>query len=628
MVAPLKLKREEIFSKAKSYEFSEISPIAKVLVNTPVTHLEAIYDYFVPKEISQKALVGSIVKVEFGKQFTQGVIVDRIDQSDEVNIKPILGVLGIPGMVNKKVIAHISATRDRFGGGFWDVLNSHLPSIPLRELNLNSIERDGKRSNLKVDLTKFLEKSAAEIICNQEIIRCAIHDPSGAKPYELLVEIIKARANIGQVLIICSDFREFDYVANLLSQVITLNFVKIDTRNNKTDRYTNFVLANTSGASVILANRSGVFTNLEEKSTVIVINDFDQSHYEKRKPGWNSRDVSLLRSHDTTLIFYSAVASLEVQRLINTGWIKEIPISNLIKHTFSVLDGRDSDLAVIRKSLKNGNVLISVADKGYANVFLCAKCRNLALCDCGGKLQIKEKAAAPVCKLCDSQSKNWKCKYCLADRPYVIAKGMDRTAEEIGKAFPGVEVLISNSEHVVQLREGEVKIVISTRGAEPVSNYAGLILLDGEKMYNQPYLRAEELTRQNWFGLISRVVADGDIYLSLLNNHPLVQDVIRNERKSQELLNQREAAKLTPFYRVCVISGETMAVNEFANNLQKLATFLIVGPSEVSKNQSKLIIKTTLETSSNLVELIDEVTRLQSIKGRDIFDFRFDPYDL
>ncbi|MTA79699.1 MAG: hypothetical protein F2960_03125 [Actinobacteria bacterium] len=319
---------------------------------------------------------------------------------------------------------------------------------------------------------------------------------------------------------------------------------------------------------------------------------------------------------------------MEIQRLINTGWIKEIPISNLIKHTFSVLDGRDSDLAVIRKSLKNGNVLISVADKGYANVFLCAKCRNLALCDCGGKLQIKEKATAPICKLCDSQSKNWKCKYCLADRPYVIAKGMDRTAEEIGKAFPGVEVLISNSEHVVQLREGEVKIVISTRGAEPVSNYAGLILLDGEKMYNQPYLRAEELTRQNWFGLISRVVADGDIYLSLLNNHPLVQDVIRNERKSQELLNQREAAKLTPFYRVCVISGETKAVNEFANNLQKLATFLIVGPSEVSKNQSELIIKTTLETSSNLVELIDEVTRLQSIKGRDIFDFRFDPYDL
>jgi len=48
----------------------------------------------------------------------------------------------------------------------------------------------------------------------------------------------------------------------------------------------------------------------------------------------------------------------------------------------------------------------------------------------------------------------------------------------------------------------------------------------------------------------------------------------------------------------------------------------------LNKTVSRLIIRATLERGSELVDLLDDVVKIQSIKGKGIFKIRFDQFDI
>jgi primosomal protein N' (replication factor Y) len=99
VASPLKLKRQATTNSKKiSAEVAPDLPIAAVLVDTPVSHLEGIYDYLVPIHLSDLAIVGSKVLVEFGKSKTEALIIDRKSESEQKQgIKQVLDVISPPG---------------------------------------------------------------------------------------------------------------------------------------------------------------------------------------------------------------------------------------------------------------------------------------------------------------------------------------------------------------------------------------------------------------------------------------------------------------------------------------------------------------------------------------------------
>jgi primosomal protein N' len=100
-----------------------------------------------------------------------------------------------------------------------------------------------------------------------------------------------------------------------------------------------------------------------------------------------------------------------------------------------------------------------------------------------------------------------------------------------------------------------------------------------------------------------------------------------NSGSSLELIN-REKAKLPPFYRVAVVIGASPEVSKFAENLRSNKDYEITGPVKFDQSQSKLIIRVRLEEGGDLVDLLDDVLKIQGLKGRQIFKIRVDPYDL
>lgn len=630
MVAPLKLKRQK--SSRRKMEIPNENQLSdllvEVLVETPVSYLEQTYTYAVPDHLVETAIIGSLVKVEYGHTITKGLILRVIEKEERKKYKNILDVIADPGLIDEKNFLHFQKVRDRFGGNLWSLLNSHIPPIPIKYKKI--VEEISHNSNLDQNNQDFgfISKDDYQKLLNDLNLKCAISPANGLPKFKDLVELTKIRFKLGSVLILVSDFREFDYFKDYLIKEFESSLVLLDTRDGREDRFQAFIKANQNQRLVILATRSGAFTKLPEDSTVIVVNDNDPSHYEQRSPGWNTRDVTLLRSNRTGMIFLNSYHSMEVSRLISIGWLDRLVRLDQSKCSYHSLDSASSFISVIKKGIKTGNVLVCVAEKGYANVFLCSKCKNLARCDCGGKLKITKQNAAPSCYLCAKVADHWRCEHCGNTSPFVIGKGIDRTAEEIGKAVPGIKVVISKKDQVASFDPYQNQIVISTRGCEPYLLYSAVVLLDCERIYNQATLRAEEEAKHSWFDLLSRVKDGGDFYISLANNHPATQQLLRKQNFNEDDLRQREESHLPPFYRTVTIKGETHELSKFAGNLRSKYSFLLSGPIEIDNLKSYLIVRADTVSAPTLVQLLDDVVKVQGVKGKPIFDIRFDTYNL
>lgn len=634
MAAPLKLKRQKSVSKNPPEQIvSKTLGFADVLVDAPVSHLEGIYEYHVPQSLNETAVGGTKVIVPFGNTRAEGLILLRKEKSQQVkNLKTIIELSSPSGVISPDVLTHLEAVRNRFGGSYWNLLKSAIPNRVVREERNISVDQPedsvkGFQSDFLCDL---IGRADLGLLTSKLRIRWAINLPVGVDRSLFVSELIRSRAQVGQVLVIVPDEKDISELKARLSGVYPNEILELGTHLTKAHRYRNFLKTTIATPNIIIGTRSAAFARLAENSTVIVLSDLDNSHYEQHSPGWNSRDVSLLRGKDVSLLFISASHSIEVSRLIEIGWLERKIYRTKIQLKVHSHDNARSYIPTIRKSFETGNVLVIVAEKGYANLFLCAKCRNTAQCACGGKLQILRANTSPVCYLCQISRNDWKCDYCGDSRPFVIAKGIDRSAEEIGRAIPKASILISSgSKQLFELPKGH-HVVLATAGSEPMGTYTGVVLLDCEKIFNRPSLRSEEIAKFQWFSAVCRSLQNPEIFISLPNNHPVVQSFLKGDSYSgvaNELLN-RERAKLPPYFRVAVVSGVHLEISKFAENLRSTKKYEITGPVQGEAGQSKLIIRALLAEANELVDLLDDVTKLQGVKGKKIFKVRFDPYDL
>lgn len=99
--------------------------------------------------------------------------------------------------------------------------------------------------------------------------------------------------------------------------------------------------------------------------------------------------------------------------------------------------------------------------------------------------------STPTCGWCGHLAGDWRCANCGSDELRLVTIGAGRTAEELGRAFPGVQVVLADGERHVQEVDAESRLVVATRGAEPVAagGYRAILLLDGERMLARESLR-------------------------------------------------------------------------------------------------------------------------------------------
>ena len=620
---PLKLRQEKGQLKR---ETSKTLPYVKVLLDPPALHLDAIYDYSLPELLAEKVAVGSLVEVPFASQEFLGIVVERSNKpSTAGKIKQITRLLSEEPIVTIEQIKSFQNYAQKYGVQPWDFFAAAVPPYSKSGEKGARVQRiSQKPASASIDLPKDLQGYLA----GKELLKSFIELPIDEPYWSKVVQIIQVRASLGLVALVLPDEREIEIFSSALRKR-GLSVLQLSSSQKKTERFENYMRALSGQVDVVLGTRNVVFTHLSKGSTLIVFEDQDESHYERRSPTWNTRQIALIRSEEVSVIFLGNTPSLEVADLSKRGWLKHYRFKSKLscKSYFGNSDDDIDYFPIISRGLSSGSVLICVANTGYVKSFSCQKCRNIAYCKCGGKLTFVKSSTHPECSVCQTKILDWRCVWCSENKPRIISSGANRKAEEFGRSFPKNSTITSTGQNpVAYLAQGK-NLVISTPGVEPIGQYSSILFLDLEQQFGRTELRSYEVGLSHILRILTLLKPGGEIYLSLPVNHDVCQMVTRQntEKLIEREIAERNSAHLPPTYRL--LSVDTTEAKKVIKALSDLPGIEIIGPIPRDTSE-RIIIKAKFREFAGVITRLYEINRVNSLRRKPLMRISVDPFNL
>jgi len=605
----LRLKRESAIDSA-SFGLAE-KPIATVLVDTGVVHLNDPYDYLIPIHLSETAVPGSLIEVHFGSRVTQGYVLDRRDGETSALkfIDKVLSPLAIYVGETREVIERAAK---RYACSVWDLITTALPARAI------SVEKRFSQHQ------EHGPEPAASLTREYSILQ------PGSSYVDQLIAILRESRKRGSVLVVVPDYSDLRRLSMVAERELGEEILVFDESLTKSERYRSYLRAREGEAQVFLGTRSSIFTPLPPGSTIIIYSENEPAMWEKRYPAWNVRDMALLRAKNHSVHFASHAPSLEILRLAHEGWLEERTNSNVDswRPRFTFEDSARSPEEVIRTGLKRGPVLITVARKGYINSFSCNTCRNIAHCSCGARLRFQS-AGKIQCPLCSLMYSDWKCDHCGGSVPRATARGGERISEELRIKFPNVAVSFAHSDHRMDSYLKPDGIVVSTNGTEPLGRYAAVLLMDGAILFSSVGLRDDEEAKRAWFSAAAMSDNQGEVYVSFPSAHPASQSLMRwsTEPLASVELTERNEAGLPPFFRIAVLAGPTKEIESIKSGFEESQLFSHISVSTASGTESLLHVRTSLARGTEFEDFFHTFQRVRSLKNLPKISLRIDPYE-
>src|SRR5690242_3208411 len=112
----------------KRAEPAAVDPVARVLVDVPLAHLDRPFDYTVPATMAEEAHPGVRVKVRFAGQDVDGFVVERAATTEHTGLlQPLRRVVSPEQVLTPDVAALTGAVAARYAGTRSDVLRFAVP---------------------------------------------------------------------------------------------------------------------------------------------------------------------------------------------------------------------------------------------------------------------------------------------------------------------------------------------------------------------------------------------------------------------------------------------------------------------------------------------------------------------
>lgn len=572
------------------------------MVDVPLAHLDRAFDYLVPDSMSADAVPGARVRVRFAGRLVNGFITERVAVSDHTRLQPLQRVYSPVPVLTPEITELARAVADRYAGTLSDVLRTAIPprharaeSIVLAEppvaepapadAPLNDDESPSPWSAYVggAALRSRIAAGARKIRAVWDAAPGAGLGPAGDWP-TAIADLAAAAVPRGGVVIVVPDARDLARVDVALTERLGAGqHVTLSADLGPQRRYSHFLRALTGRVPVVLGTRAAAFAPVVDPALFILWDDSDESLSEPHSPYWHAREVLALRSHLTgaSLVVGGFARSVETQSWIESAWAHPVSTERtLLRECAPRVTGDDSReqdgparlpsraWRAARAGLEEGPVLVQVSRRGYVPSLACQRCRTPATCvACGGPLGLPRAGAAPTCRWCGSQTPDWHCRECGSSAVRAIRVGSARTSDELGRAFPGVSIINSSGDHIVN-RVETTALVVATPGAEPLAagGYCAVLILDAESQLMRASLRSGEETARRWFGAAALARPGAPVVIVANPAAPLVQALVRWDPGgfAARELAERAALRLPPAVRSVDITGEASAVAEAA----------------------------------------------------------------
>lgn len=618
------------------------NPVAKVLIESSLPHLDRPFDYSVPAELDGTALRGVRVKVRFSGQELSGYVLERVESSDAGHaLTPLLKVVSAVPVLTPALLELASSVAARYAGTISDVLRTAIPPRVARlEKQFLSGESlldgesvlDGESLPDRPDGLAGTPGSSAsqaqaawasytngapymQHLAGGGSPRAVLTAAQGFGPAAwpaLVASAVAAVRSSGRgAVVVVPDYRDLDRMEAALRAVLPPGEIaRLTADDGQTPRYRSYLRLLSGAAKVAVGTRSAAYAPVRDLGLVVCWDDGDDLHIDQRAPYAHTREILLLRSEQESAACLMAAhsRSTELQRLVEGGWAVpvEAPRQVVRARTPRVLNTADSfeqerdPLAKIarlpaaawraaKEGLERGPVLVQVARAGYAPSLACEDCRETARCNnCQGPLAISGQSALPQCRWCSTPAPDWRCRHCGGGRLRRGATGVLRTAEELGRAFPGKPVVTSSGDQVKAAVSDARALVVATVGAEPVAagGYAAALLLDGNSLLRRENLRAGEDTVRRWFNAAAlvRPAHEGGLVVVTADDTAAAGALLRWDPAgyaSRELALRKEL-QLPPALRIASVTGKRADVVHFTESLAGTIQLRTVGPAPVS----------------------------------------------
>jgi primosomal protein N' (replication factor Y) len=596
--------------------------IARVMVDSPVPQLDRLFDYRVPEELRGDIRLGVRVRVPLRSagRVADGYVVELVDQGDYTGVlSDVEALVSVVPVLAPEVAILARKAADRAAGSAIDVVRVAVPGRQAR------VEKAWLAANRPSPLPPVtaptitgytagrIESAVAEgarLAVDAIPTVTRVVALSDAKPDSQAGSVSRASTEIGtevwvghwavtmaaaaagcvaagkSAILAVPDYRDQEQLTSALEAILPADrIVRLDARQSNPDRYRAFLRCLGSGedqsndALVIVGNRSVVYAPAANLGLIAIWDDGDPLHSEPLAPYVHTRDAALLRQEQQgcALLFVGHSRSTEVERLVEVGWVTSVSPSPLVlpKVIPTVQQSSTDRLAAqaripssawsaARTALESGPVLVQVARPGYAPRLACVDCGQSARClRCEGPLAQKSARSIPACAWCGALAADWRCENCEGTRLRFVGTGATRTAEDLGRAFPGVRVIIADGERHILAIGPEPALVIATRGAEPVAagGYRAILLLDGERMVARESLRVAEDCLRWWSNATALAARGAPTYLVGVGGAlASALSTWRHADFARAELADRRRLRFPPAIRVATVTGTLEAV--------------------------------------------------------------------
>ncbi|MGZ8179736.1 primosomal protein N' [Williamsia sp. SKLECPSW1] len=598
-------------------------PVASVLVMLGLSHLDRLFDYEVGADQDEDARPGARVRVRFAGRLVDGFVVERLATSDHPGrLGRLDRVVSPEPVLTPEVFALCRAVADRYAGTLTDVVRLAIPPRHARTEAATASDPPDHATPAPPDDTAWAAYRAGPSLLSALAGGGAPRGAWQALPGEdwpgRIADLAVATVVGGRgTVVVVPDQRDLDRVEAACRAVLGDRVVALSAGLGPTARYRRWLQVLRGHADVVVGTRSAAFAPVRDLGLVIVWDDGDDSLTEPRAPYPHPREVAVLRTsaRGAGLVVGGIARTAETQVLVASGWMQDVVADRAVvrEHAPRVRAISDDDRTVARDPLArvarlpaiafdaargaladDAPVLVSVPRRGYHPSLACARCRTRARCRrCHGPLRAdsadatRDAAPTVTCSWC-GRREAFRCVECGDTHLRATSSGARRTAEELGKAFPGVPVLTSGGDTIADRVDPGARLVVATPGAEPVvdGGYGAAVLVDTWAQLDRADLRAGEQTFRRWTSVLASVRSarhGGTAVVVADAGLPVVQAAIRWDPvgfAAQELA-QRAELGLPPAVTMVSVDGTDRSVPAFVDSLDLPDDAEILGPVDL-----------------------------------------------
>ena len=562
-----------------------------------VPHLDREFDYLVAAEQSDDAQPGVRVRVRFHGRLVDAFVLERRSDTDhEGRLGWLDRVVSAEPVLTPQVHRLAAAVAAHYAGTRADVLRLAVPPRHAKA-ERETTQLSTLFAQVPPDPRGWTEYGRGErflaALGEGRAVRAVWQALPGESWAVRMAEAAAAALAGGRsVLAVVPDQRDIDGLYAAAVQCCGADgVVTLSAGLGPAERYRRWLSVLRGAARLVIGTRSAVFAPVHNLGLVMVWDDGDDALAEPRAPYPHAREVAMMRAHQLrcAAVIGGYARTAEAQALVRSGWAHDLlaarPVVRARSARVVALDDggyaeeRDPAartarlpsvaLRAARSALQADRpVLVQVPRRGYVPALACAMCRTVARCrHCTGPLSLPGPGGAAVCRWCGRGDAEMRCARCGSESIRAVVVGAKRTAEELGRAFPGAPVVTSSGESIVTLIGPGPALVVATPGAEPRApdGYGAALLLDGWALLGRQDLRAAEDTLRRWLAAAAlvRSRADGGVVVVVAEAAiPTVQALIRWDPvgHAESDLDARAQVGLPPSVHMAAIDGTADAV--------------------------------------------------------------------